>query len=37
MLRISVYLSACFASEGISSEIRMPSTLVASGLSSGPQ
>jgi hypothetical protein len=37
MLRISEYLSACFASSGSSSQICMPSRLVAIGLSNGPQ
>jgi hypothetical protein len=33
MLRMIEYLSACFASSGSSSQIRIPSTLVAIGLS----
>src|SRR5512146_2406639 len=37
MLRIMEYLSACLASNGSSSPIRIPSTLVGMGLSSGPQ
>ena len=37
MLRMMEYLSACLASSGSSSQIRMPGTLVAIGLLSGPQ
>ena len=37
MLRMIEYLSACLASSGSSSQILMPSTLVAMGLSKGPQ
>ena len=37
MLRMMEYLSACFASIGSSSPMRMPATFVAMGLFSGPQ
>src|SRR5512146_813176 len=37
MLRMMEYLSACLASRGSNSQMRMPSTLVAIGLSRGPQ
>jgi hypothetical protein len=36
MLRMSAYLSACLASIGSSSPMRMPATLVASGSFNGP-
>ncbi len=36
MLRISAYLSACFESNGSSSLMRTPATLVSRGRMSGP-
>ena len=37
MLRMIEYLSACLASSGSNWPMRMPATLVAIGLFSGPQ